>query len=340
MADKGDMKRTIFLIALVGLASVLSAATGLRLENDTESLVYYAVVSASNPQDPAIMGRDEVRALVEAGPERFAYLPARAVHQGFQLPQGGGWLLMLVAQGAYFAPQWLKLPGASSLGPGIDAYISFLAAHSMKDNSGNRLLISSLDLALPSGGIKIDGRFVDWLPVPEVLTSRNGAVVAVNRSDRNGTVGIKPSDAMSRAKGGTDLELVKVESDAQSYYLMISSRSAMVRGLSFIIKAAPAGATTASFAIEIPVADLGGPVLLWPQTKPASDEPRLIGDFAQIGLFLEARIMKAELSPEQAKIFADPRARFAVSSSWSDGSFAEEWSYGSFEGKTLSPKGK
>lgn len=334
------MKRIICVLALAGLVSILHAATGLRLENDTDSLVYYSTISASNPLDPATLGSADVRALVEAGPERFSYLPARAVDQGYPLPQGGGWLLLLQAQGAYFAPLWLKLPSASSVPAGTDAYISFLGAKPMVDASGKVLLISSLDLALPSGGIKIDGRFVDWLPVPEVLTSRNGAVIAVHRSDRNGTLAIKPQDAMSRAKAGTDLELVKVESDTNAYYLMISSRSAMIRGLSVLIKASASGAASAAFSLEIPVADLGGPVLLWPQTTPPTADPRLVGDFAQIGLFLEARIMKHELSPEQAKVFADPKSRFAVSTSWSDGSFAEEWSYGSFEGKTLSPTRK
>jgi hypothetical protein len=332
------MKRIcLVLLCLLGIPALTWAGPGWRLENDTEHLVYYVSVPQSVINDTSNYSSERLSVLVERYRSEFAYLPPRAVLPGFEPLSTAGGLLLLFQQGATLVPRVIALPAENKIKAGSDNFISFSLAKSFVDVLGFAMTLNAVDLTLPAGKMRIDGRFGEWIGVADALASRGAKALRVQRTDANGRKTIKPEQAMTASKGGTDLEFFKQDADLKEWYLMIATRSALAAGTSLVVRVYAPGAKESAIFFEIPVLESGGPVLLW---KGDSEDPRHCGDFAHNGLFLEARIYRRDIPKELLDILQAKGSKIGIHLVYSDGSFAEDWYYGMVENmQTVFSKG-
>jgi len=321
------MKRLIIGAIAALVCTGLVQAADIRLENDTDALAYYAVVSHANLPVEGAARSDALVGGFLANLASTPYLPSGAVEQRYPLPGNDSSLvIMFLVQGGWeFAS--IVLPKANALPKG-NAYLGFSKAVMLKGTDAQVITARPLDVQVPKSIVRIDGRFIDWITVGDSLAAARDKPLVIWREASGIRSKIQLSEAFSKGKGGTDLEKVKLAADNQYLYFMVSSWSAMSRGLSFVIRVYPKASGVNPWSLEIPVRTAGGQVFLWDNTRSASI-PVDCGDFNQIGLFLEARIRLDRLPQALQDAVLQDGSQLEIVSLFTDGSITEEWYYGS-----------
>lgn len=356
MADSIGMKRAVLILAALCLAVGLSAeggkklsnsavgagpapaerggvaAPGLgagscRLENDGDSLAFYALFALKPGELNGLLAQP--RAVVDrlvAQADRLDYLaagtvaPALAVGDAEQLVVG-----FTVRAGSAAYPLWyLTVPPKPKRG-GQGTILQLSAAKPLPGPGGG-LSLKPSDIDLPAAGVRIDGRFVDWLKYPDLLSFPVASLPQrVVQSGEGGSRAVPVEQSLSYSKAGTDVEHVRMARSGDDLMVMVSSHSVMGKGLSYLFRLYANDQESANrYALEIPVEDKGGPVLFWTAGR---KEAQIVGNYAAADYYVEARFKLKSLPPALAKLFAGDWF-FEVSSAWSDAAVSEEYYWG------------
>jgi len=335
LVDKSNMKRLSFLLMCLSVAAILQAATVIRLENDTDTLAYYTSVPlAAIPTDKALQSEFLASKIIENLPTA-SYLPPGGAELRFAVPEQASRLVLMSLNAGQWQFSVLDVPKARDV-KAAGAYLLLSSGTALKGSDGSALITRALDLTMPKTLVRIDGRFVDWLAVPDQLFSPAGQYHGLYRAQGGARIAIKPEEAISTSKAGTDLERIKATSDGTWLYLMASSYSQFGRGYSLLLRVFPKDAKNNPWTLEVPVrSGPGGQSFLWTGEAAAGAKPVDVGDFSWVGLFLESRIKLDLLPVSLRKALLAPGTQIEVWTAWGDGSLTEEWYYGNFESKAV-----
>lgn len=312
-------------------APALSASL-IRLENDSNQLVFYTVIPLKTGELAGLLGNsklaiERLRALTD----KLEYLAASTVAPAIAISDSEQLIIGFALEAGTSAyPMWYaSIPGKTERTENI---YQLSRVKPLLDEQQQPAFIRPMDFDLPATAIRIDGRFVDWLKFQDTLSwpLQSQPLKITRQSD--GIENISLENALSFQRGGTDVEHVRMIRTANDLMVMVSSHSVMSKGLSYLFRLyANNQEKTNRFTLEIPIDGQGGPVLLWTSGK---KEPQILGNFAIADYYVEARFSLKTLPAGLSKLFASDWI-IELSSAWSDSSMSEEYFWGRFPASTI-----
>jgi hypothetical protein len=251
-------------------------------------------------------------------------MPAISVGDTEQLVLG----YSLVPSASSWQVWYLRVP-TKGLRPN-PAVFSVSLARGLTDAAGQPLSLSTVDYSPPAMPIRVDGRFIDWLKYDDLLSwSDRNPPAAIVRQEGSAAAYLSLGQSQFWAKGGTDLEHFRMAKGTGELLVMVSAKSLMTKGLSYLLRfyEPVAGAPSKNrFLLEIPVDAATGPALAWEDGKA---DPKVAGDFATADYYLEARFRLADLPPALAALLGKD-CQIEVAASYSQPGQSEEFTYGRF----------
>ena len=181
----------------------------------------------------------------------------------------------------------------------------------------------------------VDGRLIDWLDVSPVLNfERDFVPLRILQGGADETRRIAYEDALFWGGGGTFLNNVRAYMEHDRLYWMVTSFYEITEGLSIFLYFYEGNSTRDSniYTIEVPVAGISGPVLLWEDTGSVE----IIGTYRRGDFFIEF-LMEKEQLPEiiQQSLEDRKRGSFDLSSGFSDGQIFEDFLFGNISADTF-----
>ncbi len=315
------MKRRFLLILCVSFLTTTAFAGELTVQNDTDGTLVYLLVTPSRFETLSeAVSSDAVAGLFETFADRLDRVPPRGVRLLGGLPESD---LVLIG--------YIDDPDRS------DAVV---VVSDVTDDRESGLVIIHLDTVLMvdeaplrlrswqlvsnPAPVQIDNRYGEWVRVPDLSSFRSDfRPESFTRFTTRAQRGLSMTDSLLWGRGGSRLERVKALRWEQSLFLMAASTSEMSSSLSLIMRLYPDRSRPHEneYTIEVPLGDIGGPVLLW---SASSDEPEIIGDFVRTRFFVEAEIRTDRLPHDLAGL-SNGSISFDVSTRLSDHGLLEEF---------------
>jgi hypothetical protein len=312
-------------------------AGAIRLENDSANLVFYTVLGMKSADLNQLLSQPQaVLEKVRNPASPLSYLPARTVMPAITVGDTEQLVLgySLVPSASAWQLWYLRVP-TKGLRPS-PAVFSVSLARGLTDAAGQALSLSTVDYNPPAMPIRVDGRFIDWLKYDDVLSwSERNPPSAIVRQEGSVAARLNLGQSQFWAKGGTDLEHFRAIRSGGELLVMVSARSLMTKGLSYLLRfyEPVAGAPSRNrFLLEIPVDAATGPVLAWEDGKA---DPRVAGDFATADYYLEARFRLSDL-PAGLPPLLGKECQVEVAATYSQPGQSEEFTYGRFPSAAIS----
>lgn len=196
------------------------------------------------------------------------------------------------------------------------------------DGQDNLLTFSSKRDAPPRVDNRlVDGRIVDWLDIPDSLVFSHDFIPPRIRQREDGNSKfISINDSFFWKQGGAALHRVRTYQETENFYVMVDSFHEFTEGLSIFLHFYENKDEPGPYVIEVPVADMGGPVLLWSRSRDAVD---VVGTYQHNGFFLEFFIEKNQLPDRILDILEGRRSGSVdLSSGFNDGRVFEDFLFG------------
>ncbi len=321
MTDIWSMKLRNLLVFCVALFATTVSADDLTVQNDTDGTLVYLLITP---------GRFEsLRASADA--EGFAGLFSDFAGRLDRIPPRGVRLLEGVPGSDLVLVGYIDHPDRSDgtvmavdLSLQEEPELIIVQEDTALQVDGRRLALRSWQFIPDPAPIRIDNRYSQWVTVPDLAAFRSDfRPESFSRFTTSAQRNLALEDSLLWGRGGSRLERVKALRWETSLFVMAASVSEMSPGMSILMRLYPdrAGAEANEYTIEIPLSDVGGPVLLW---SSESDRPRVVGDFVRTRFFVEAEI-RTELLPGAVNGLSNGGISFDIGTRLSDHALLEEF---------------
>lgn len=308
------MKLRFLLVFCILLPVSMTFAEERVVQNDTDGTLVYLMITPAR-----------YASLTEsADSEAVAELFSRFSHRLDRVPPRGVRLLEGMPETDHVLIGYIDDPNrtdglvvAAEVPAGEDLELVRIYEESGLQIDDSVLRLRSWQFIADPAPIHIDNRYSEWVSVPDLAAFRADFRPEVfsrftNRAQRDLTL----SDSLLWGRGGTRLERVKALRWEDSLFIMAASISEISNTMSIIMRLYPDRSTfdANEYTLEIPLSDVGGPVLLW---SSETEEPRVVGDFVRTRFFVEAEIQTDRL-PDELSRLADGGTSFDISTRLSD----------------------
>jgi hypothetical protein len=272
------MKRRLGFLMLCALVS--TSVFAISIVNESEATQYF-FVSERAPEEirATISDQRELEEFVQSNMFRTRYVPPGSVRANVSVPAEGGTLVVLHV-----------VPGSADYTVSLHAVRGGNAEIAPSGSGEARVAeVQALDIRLPRAAIRIDNRYVDWEAIsPAASFSDATAPERFTREVPDGKESLPISDSLSWGKSGTQLDSVKsVLGDTELFFFASATTEFGERTSIFLYAYEDRGSSRPVFTLEVPLGSATNAVLLW---RPGRETPRVVGDFAQAGFLVEARV--------------------------------------------------
>ncbi|MFP4509644.1 MAG: hypothetical protein ACLFNQ_05895 [Spirochaetaceae bacterium] len=315
------MKLRFFLMFCLLLGVSTAFGQERVVQNDTDGTLVYLVITP-----------DRYATLTEAAdPEVFSDLFSRFSDRLDRVPPRGVRLLERMPDTDRVLIGYIDDPSrtdgplvASEVPADDDGALIRIDAESRLQANDSVLTLRSWQFIADPAPIHINNRYSQWVSVPDLAAFRADFRPEVfsrftDRAQRDLTL----SDSLLWGRGGSRLERVKALRWEESVFIMAASVSEMSNTMSILVRLYPDRSTfnANEYTLEIPLSDVGGPVLLW---SDRTAEPRIVGDFVRTRFFVEAEL-KTDRFPDELARLVDGGTSFDISTRLSDHGLLEEF---------------
>ncbi len=322
------MKALSIIVLILVLPLTLAAATiadtdpdkFLRLENDTQQAIVYAVIKSPPAEIEARLL--EPSRLFFSLQKDWDHLASSTFNPCISTENEEILVLGISLDPSGIWPVWyLRLNKAAYQGS-----LGKLSVSKAKPFLKDRISVTldSRELDLNYFKARVDGRYIEWLKYNDTLRfSRNSLPIKIFQTNQSATVQIAATQARWLRKAGTDLERLVFVKDGNNLYLMAGSFSPFDKGFGLLLRVYgndPTVGVQSQMIIDLRIAGPFGAIFLYPGQ---GQKTRIVGEYAWNGYYVEGRIRLDFLTDAQKTALLSGLVE--VASSQSDGIMSEEF---------------